>query len=412
MAYNRESKPRTCRFCGATNLTWRRDASTTFKWKLQGPDGVLHACLSAPTPEPAPSAPKAEAAPAPEVPADPGFNPTTETEADEAPEAEADTPAPAPAPGSLEATILGLIDARVTPSLAKVRKDVKRLIATQASQAPGTTTTTTLRVEVTRVDGTQHTVEGAHKQFASLLRAVAPLPIIGRVPPLLFGKPGSSKSHSAKAVADALGLSFASLSLTPQTPESRLFGLVPLPGQPVLRTAFMDAVENGGVFLLDELDFGPPALLGTLNSLLANRFASFPAAGRVPVHPDFVLIATANTPGRGGAVGHETRRPLDVATLDRFAVIEWQYDEDAERNLTAAINPKAAAWAEWIGRVRAFAKDACPGLLVSPRSSYYGAGLLGAGFEPDAVAEMVLFRGIDPVIKAKVLAACPLPVGQ
>lgn len=311
--------------------------------------------------------------------------------------------------GAVEQAILGLIG----PSVERRIKELEQTVTALMAEAEGKTGTKVVEhtVTVRNAAGDEtHCVTGAHAQFADLLMLVQPIPVLGRIPVLLYGKPGASKSHSGKMLAEALGLSFWSISLTPQTPESRLFGLVPIPGQEYRETGFQRAVTNGGIVLVDELDFGPPSLLGSLNSLLANGFASFPNSPEpVKVHPDFVLIATANTPGRGGAVGHESRRPLDAATLDRFAVMEWRYDQDQEQTIATAINSEAAGWTRWIQDVRAYAAETHPGLTVSPRSSYYGAGLLAAGFAPERVADMVLFRGLDKASVAKIVAACPVP---
>lgn len=410
---------RTCTECGTEGLSWRLayHEGETLTRLCDADTGAVHVCPKTgkvPTvygragrrakgrpwvPAAAPVAPALAPTqgPAPWIPP---------AAADPAPAA----PSPASPGGSVEAAIQALIGGALNARMDKVEADLLAMVAELETKQVAAKPAPVEHVVVYRnAAGDETKVPGTHAQFADLLQLVQPIPVLGRIPVLLYGKPGASKSHSGKVLAETLGLSFWSISLTPQTPESRLFGLMPLPGQEYKRTGFHDAVEHGGVVLIDELDFGPPSLLGSLNSLLANGFASFPT-GVVRVHPDFVLIATANTPGRGGAIGHESRRPLDAATLDRFAVLEWRYDEDQEEQIAGRINPDAsAAWEQWVRKVREHARDAQPGLTVSPRTTYYGAGLLGHGFGVDAVADMVLFRGLDASSRAKVLSACPLP---
>lgn len=261
-----------------------------------------------------------------------------------------------------------------------------------------------------KANGAVKRIEGAHHQVPELLYWANAMDMHGyRFPVMLFGKPGVSKSYSAHQVADALGLSFGLISLNPQTPESRLFGFYHANGG-YIRTAFREAFENGGVYLIDEIDNASDSLLTSLNSCLANGHGAFPD-GLVQRHKDFICIATANTPGRGGDANHAGRRALDAATINRFACIEWLNDDELELKMAESVNEKSGrVWLEWIRTVRVYCAVNHAKVIVSPRSTIMGAkAILDSPFDLVTIADMVLFKGLDKDTKAKILAACPLP---
>lgn len=227
---------------------------------------------------------------------------------------------------------------------------------------------------------------------------------------LLWGDSGSGKSHTAAAIAEALGLPFYYVSLANQTPEYRLTGTMTANGE-YSPTPFFHAYTKGGVFCIDEIDAANDNLLTSLNSALANGHASFPVVGQVARHPDFVCICTANTPALGASQTFTSRRPLDPATRDRFAFLRWDIDPKLERELTLARNPQAESWVAWIQAVRAYAKTNFPKLIVTMRAAIDGAELLQDSdvWTVSEIAEMVLFRGIDQDSVRKILGAHPLP---
>jgi cobaltochelatase CobS len=77
-----------------------------------------------------------------------------------------------------------------------------------------------------------------------------------------------------------------------------------------------------------------------LSQALALRVCAF-ADKMVSAHPDFHLVATANTFGTGDQryVGRQT---LNAATLDRFTMIEVPLDPKLERRLAHAHAPSKA----------------------------------------------------------------------
>jgi cobaltochelatase CobS len=159
---------------------------------------------------------------------------------------------------------------------------------------------------------------------------------------MLVGPAGCGKTYIGNLTARALGLRFGSLSCTSGMSEAHLLGrAIPniADGTTTFQgTDFLDLYENGGVFLLDELDAADPNLLLAINSAIANGYCNVPNRPEKPRaqrHPDFVLIATANTFGRGANRQYAGRNQLDEATLDRFRVgmIECDYEEAVEQTV-------------------------------------------------------------------------------
>jgi cobaltochelatase CobS len=164
-----------------------------------------------------------------------------------------------------------------------------------------------------------------------------------------------------------------------------------------VRTQFRDAYEKGGVFLLDEVDASDPDVLTTFNSAFANDFMPFPD-GICKRHKDFVALAAGNTYGRGADRQYVGRNQLDAATLDRFVVIDVDYDEIAE--LAWAANDD---WTLYVQQVRKAIGEEKVRHIVSPRASIYGARLLAAGMERSLVEERCIWKGLDVTNKSRVL---------
>lgn len=171
-----------------------------------------------------------------------------------------------------------------------------------------------------------------------------------RVNTLLIGPTGCGKTYLAGKVAEHLGLRFASVSVTLGMSKSDIMGYLLPTGKSgafeYVYSPFVDLYENGGVFLIDEMDNGDPNILGQFNQALANGEFYLPQRKekhRVQRHEDFVCIAAANTYGTGADAQYVGRNQVDEATLDRFRVgqVELDYSEHVER---AIVDEEVFLW--------------------------------------------------------------------
>lgn len=147
---------------------------------------------------------------------------------------------------------------------------------------------------------------------------------------LLEGEAGTGKTTLAMNIATALDLKFHSMSMTKQTTVNAIIGFTSINGN-YIGTEFRKAFENGGLFLLDELDAADPNTLLCLNTI-ENGYMAFPD-GVVHKHQDFRLIATANPSDQHSQ--YTGRSKLDAATLDRYEVIRVERDSNLEVELTS-----------------------------------------------------------------------------
>lgn len=177
-----------------------------------------------------------------------------------------------------------------------------------------------------------------------------------RIPTMLVGPAGCGKTYLASKVAESLGLDFSAQSCSQGISESTFTGwLLPVgkSGQfEYVESPFVHAYENGGVFLLDEMDNADPNLLVFFNMALANDQFFLPQRYKKPLvkrHKNFVVIAAANTFGHGANAQYVGRNALDAATLDRFraGMMHMDYSDEVEN---ALVDP---AVLEWGRKVRA-----------------------------------------------------------
>ena len=225
-------------------------------------------------------------------------------------------------------------------------------------------------------------IEGIqHNQFENLVKIV----LTGQ-PVVLVGPAGTGKSHAAEAVAKTLDLEFYAMSVGAQTSKSDLIGYMDA-NKNYQTTAFRQAYEDGGLFLLDEIDAGNSNVLIQLNAALANGYMSFPDK-MIRRNEKFRFVASANTFGSGANRQYVGRNQLDAATIDRFAFLQWNIDSRVEESL--AIGKYGNAWLDCVRHARKFVEEQELRVVVSPRATQRGSLLLAAGLEFNDVLHMAL----------------------
>lgn len=237
----------------------------------------------------------------------------------------------------------------------------------------------TINNKVVKIEGLKH------KQLEQLISYSAL-----RLNPLLVGMAGTGKTHAGEQVSEALKLPFYAMSVGAQTSKSDIIGYMSASGEYV-STHFRQAYENGGVFLMDEIDAGNANVLIQVNAGLSNNLMAFPDR-MVKRHEDFVFIASANTYGNGANRQYVGRNQLDAATLDRFAVIDWLIDDELESSLTTGRNGKA--WYMAVKAARDYVADKNIRALVSPRATQKGSKLLDIGQDLNEVIDATLLASV------------------
>lgn len=212
---------------------------------------------------------------------------------------------------------------------------------------------------------------------------------------MLVGPAGSGKTTLAAQVAELMKLNFYMESRV--TSEYKLIGFLDATGK-VVRTQFREAYEKGGLFLFDEMDASDADALTAFNAALSNGMCAFPDK-LVKRHENFHAIAACNTFGRGADRQYVGRNQLDAATLDRFVVLEVDYDEQLEIEICGN-----AEWARRVQKVRHAIIVEKVRHIVSPRASIMGARMLAAGMDRAVVEEACIWKGLDASNRARVAA--------
>jgi cobaltochelatase CobS len=253
---------------------------------------------------------------------------------------------------SKPSTGLGIIEARVAEIAREVASQIAgEIVGKSGAGAPAVIEWKVNDVQFAKVEGTHHAaltevLETVRANFHNLY---------------LVGPAGTGKSTLGADLARALrtetfpdGLPFAEVSCSGGLEEWQLLGRS-LPdlttGKSIYHESqFVHLYENGGVFLVDEIDAADANVLVVLNSALANGHMAIPSRTESPVahrHPDFYLLAAANTFGNGANMKYQGRNALDGATLDRFvgAIIPVDYDRELEAKLVPEETIRAQVWA-------------------------------------------------------------------
>lgn len=238
------------------------------------------------------------------------------------------TPQPAaPAASVPEADALTSAFTALTPLFAGVQKNVtdavmmtlQPIIDSLKKQAA----TQVQHIQITNSDGQTHQLdEVVCEDFEEILTYVSK-----GAPVYLYGAAGCGKSHTARQLADALGLPFYESMQVMFAHDVKGYGDA---GGNYQATPFFKAFTEGGVFFLDEVDASAPEALVVLNTAIANRRFDFPIVGNVTAHPNFRVVAAGNTAMTGADLEYVARSVQDAATENRFSFFEMHYDRRVE----------------------------------------------------------------------------------
>lgn len=148
----------------------------------------------------------------------------------------------------------------------------------------------------------------------------------------MHGPAGCGKTHTAKQLADALGIPFYSQTTIQFAHDVKGYGSA---DGKYIGTPFYEAFAHGGLYHQDEYDRSYPEAAIALNTALANGYFDFPVIGRVEAHPDFRFCASGNTTMKGADDEYVSGQVQDASSIDRFACFyAVGYDHALEVHVT------------------------------------------------------------------------------
>lgn len=164
----------------------------------------------------------------------------------------------------------------------------------------------------------------------------------------LYGAAGTGKTYMAKQAARILGRKFISVPCNQYTAPSVFLGGQTIDGY--REGKLIICWREGYVFILDEVTKLDPNTAGSLNEALAgiddpdpiissNEVDESGAPKQYRMHPNFCVIATANTTGKGVSSVYGGNFQQDLSLLDRFSggFVEVSFNDKRDRTLVSPI---------------------------------------------------------------------------
>jgi len=268
-----------------------------------------------------------------------------------------------------------------------------------------------------RHDGIKVKLDLAHETMPRLIKRIN-----ARINTYVYGPAGTGKTHAALQACASCGIPQDSIYLESCNPfytphdyrgfENALGNYTESALYRFLNT------DGPAAFIIDEFDRQRPDAPSVLNSLLAQGFITFPNGEKKILTADKVILALGNTNMRGGSTAYSAASRQERSTIDRFTFLYWGIDETLERTIAEKMAEKhpqlAAKWHDWVKSVRRFiAKPenrTMEEVSPTPRSTFDGlTQMIQCDEGYTEAAEDTVCKGMTPDLKAKVLAACPLP---
>jgi len=178
-----------------------------------------------------------------------------------------------------------------------------------------------------------------------------------KTPLLIIGDTGTGKSISARHFCLEKKLPYMRVNFNgAMTPEDLIGQFIPNKegGFKWCDGVLTKFVRFGGVFVVDEINSGHADILFFLHPLLDDerKLVLVQNDGEViKAHKDFWLVATMNP-------DYEGTKPLNLALADRFAVLEFDYDDNVEKTIIR--NSKLLNFAEKVRKLYRAGEISCP----------------------------------------------------
>lgn len=224
--------------------------------------------------------------------------------------------------------------------------------------------------------------EVRHKKYETIKTCIE-----NDIPVYLVGEAGTGKNYTLEQISWELGLEFYFTNSVQQ--EYKLTGFIDAGGT-YHETEFYKAFKNGGIFFLDEIDASIPEVLVLLNAAIANRYFEFPN-GKIKAHKNFRVVAAGNTVGSGADEMYTGRLVLDQATLDRFVIIEFDYDI----NIEMFISHNNKELVDFVRELRESAKQSGIRATFSYRCITMVTKLEKTGIPLDEILTISVFKGMS-----------------
>lgn len=212
--------------------------------------------------------------------------------------------------------------------------------------------------------------------------------LITGIPVYLAGPAGSGKNYTIEQISSDLDWEFFYSNSVQQ--EYKLTGFIDAGGN-YHETEFYKACvsKKECVFFLDEMDASIPEVLVLLNAAIANGYFEFPC-GRVELD-NVHFVAAGNTVGSGSDELYTGRMVLDQATLDRFAIIEFNYSPAIENVLSHG----NADLLKFVHQLRHESEIKGIRATFSYRCITMVTKLEGVGMDTDTIIVIAVMKGLD-----------------
>lgn len=230
-----------------------------------------------------------------------------------------------------------------------------------------------------------------HKDFPKLLQLIQ-----AGFPVWIPGPAGSGKTTAVHNAAKAIN---AILFMPPEGPVENKYGMIGFETatgkfqETTLYKAAKTAQENPEqrvIYFIDECDAGYPNALLVLNAVMENGYCTFANGERIEYGRNLQFVAGANTWGNGATHEYVGRNKVDAATLDRFVMLAWGYDEALEKAIAGDTE-----FTRYVQKVRnKVSSSADVKHVVSPRASIRGNALLKQGMAWGDVVDCVVRKGL------------------